>query len=299
MRVPRRNMPFPFFDETSELNDIARQGSAGSFIALPDGVTHYELSGAENGIPVVLTHGFSTPYFIFDTPFDFLVKSGFRVLRYDLFGRGLSDRPVLQYDIHLFVRQLEDLLEAMNFERINLAGLSMGGPITTAFIDRHPGTVAKHILIDPAGAKRIALSTLLEVTKLRGLGELTLAFFGRVSMVRSIAKDMITADAMAAFQERYQVQMQYIGFKRAILSTMRNRMLESFYETYERVGKLGIPTLVFWGIQDKTVPFEDSQALLKAIPHAEFHALENCGHLPHYEKPEIVNPILLEFLRRP
>jgi pimeloyl-ACP methyl ester carboxylesterase len=37
---------------------------------------------------------------------------------------------------------------------------------------------------------------------------------------------------------------------------------------------------------------------MKAIPHAEFHAIENCGHIPHYEKPEIINPILLEFLSK-
>ena len=89
--------------------------------------------------------------------------------------------------------------------------------------------------------------------------------------------------------------MQYKGFKRAILSTMRNGMLESFYETYARVGRLKKPTLLFWGMDDKTVPFEYSKLILKAMPHAEFHAIENCGHIPHYEKPEIVNPILLEF----
>jgi len=38
--------------------------------------------------------------------------------------------------------------------------------------------------------------------------------------------------------------------------------------------------------------------ILEALPHAEFHIVENCGHIPHHEKPEIVNPILLEFLSK-
>jgi pimeloyl-ACP methyl ester carboxylesterase len=92
--------------------------------------------------------------------------------------------------------------------------------------------------------------------------------------------------------------MQYKGFKRAILSTMQNGMLESFYETYKRVGKLQKPTLLFWGKNDATVPFEDSKIILKALPHTEFHAMKNCGHIPHYERPEIVNQILLEFLSK-
>lgn len=296
--MPVQKMPFPYFDETRELNEITRQGAAGSFVAVADGITHYELAGDETGLPVVLTHGFSAPYFVFDNTFEFLVKNGFRVLRFDLFGRGLSDRPLVKYDIRLFVRQLRDLLDALNFRQVNLLGLSLGGPITTSFIDQYGDDVAKHILIDPAGAKRIRLSTLLEFSKLPGVGELALALFGSVSLVKGMAKDMISAEAVEQFQERYMVQIQYIGFKRAILSTMRNGMLESFYETYERVGNLRVPTLLFWGRQDKTVPFEHSHTLRNAIPHAEFYAIDNCGHLPHFEKPEIVNPILLEFLRR-
>jgi len=289
-------MSFPYLNETRELNDITRMEANDSFIALSDGMTHYQLSGDIHGAVVVMVHGFSTPYFVFDTPFDFLVRSGFRVLRYDLFGRGYSDRPHVNYDVHLFVRQLKELLDALELQPVNLMSFSMGGPIGASFIDRYPGYVSKHILIDPAGARRIALSILLEMTRLRGVGELALALFGNASLVRGIAKDMFTPQLIAQFQERYKVQMQYRGFKRAILSTMRNRMLDSFIETYERIGKLDIPTLLFWGKQDKTIPFEDSIALCNAMPHAEFHAIENCGHLPHNERPEEVNPILLEFL---
>ena len=109
-------MTFPYLNETKELDETARKQADGSFIALTDGVTHYELGGPKNGQPVVLVHGFSTPYFIFDTTFEFLVNSGFRVLRYDLIGRGYSDRPHVDYNIHLFVRQLKDLLDALELK---------------------------------------------------------------------------------------------------------------------------------------------------------------------------------------
>ena len=291
-------MTFPYLDEIQELNETARQQADGSFIALADGVTHYELGGPENGKPVVLVHGFSTPYFIFDTTFEFLVNSGFRVLRYDLFGRGYSDRPRVDYNIHLFVRQLKDLLDALGLKQINLVGLSMGGPITASFISEYPDYVSKYVLIDPAGAKRVSLPWILEALKMPIVGELALGLFGSASMVKGIASDMFDPEAVEHFQNQYKIQMQYKGFKRAILSTMRNGMLESFYETYARVGELQKPTLLFWGMNDKTVPFEYSKLIMQAMPHAEFHAIENCGHIPHYEKPEIVNPILLEFLSK-
>src|SRR5919206_4763669 len=110
-------MSFSYRDETQELNELTRKEAPGSFIQLTDGVTHYELSNPERDETVVLIHGFSVPYFIYDPTFEFLTKSGFRVLRYDLFGRGFSDRPDTRYGIDLFVRQLGDLLDALQLAR--------------------------------------------------------------------------------------------------------------------------------------------------------------------------------------
>ena len=289
-------MPFPYLGETKELNESTRKEAKGSFVALADGVTHYELGGPQDGKPVALVHGFSTPYFIFDTTFAFLVNSGFRVLRYDLIGRGYSDRPRVDYNIHLFVRQLKDLLDALEFRQINLVGLSMGGPITASFIAEYPDYVSRHVLIDPAGAKRLAPLRILKALKLPFIGELALGLFGNARM--DFASHLFDPKLVEHFQAQYKIQMQYKGFKRALLSTMRNGMLGSFYETYARVGDLHKPTLLYWGMNDATVPFECSKTIMKAIPHTEFHAIENCGHIPHFEKPEIVNPILLEFLSK-
>ncbi|MBL8103035.1 MAG: alpha/beta hydrolase [Anaerolineales bacterium] len=291
-------MSFPFLDETRELNENTRREAAGSFIALPEGVTHYELGGPKDGKPVVLVHGFSVPFFIFDPLFEFLTGSGFRVLRYDLLGRGYSDKPRLRYDIHLFVKQLKDLLDALGMTDITLLGLSMGGPITAAFIEQHPRFVRKHILIDPSGAKGVELSQLLKVTKLPVIGELLIGLFGSKNMIKSIASDFFDPKLVETFQEKYKAQMVFKGFKQAILSTMRNGMLDSFLDTYKKVGALKKPTLIFWGKNDKTTPYKDHTLILQALPHAEFHAIENCGHIPHYEKPEIFTPILLEFLLR-
>jgi|GEM_PF-3998148 len=59
-------MSFPYRAETKVLNDETRRSSDGSFIQLSDGITHYELGGNENVEPVILIHGFSVPYFIFE-----------------------------------------------------------------------------------------------------------------------------------------------------------------------------------------------------------------------------------------
>ena len=293
-------MSFPYLGETKKLNDETRKDStSGAFIQLPDGVTHYELGGPEDGHLITLVHGFSVPYFIFDQTFEFLTASGFRVLRYDLFGRGWSDRPDTKYNINFFVKQLRDLLDELKIMQVILVGLSMGGPISSAFLVKYPERVSKLILIDPAGARPIALTRLLKATLIPGVGELIVGLFGSENMVKNAATDFFDPALIEHFQSNYRVQMQFSGFKRAILSSMRNNMLGSFYDIYRRVGMLNKPTLLLWGHNDKTVPFEHSKDILASIPHAEFHDIDHCGHIPHYEKPQVVNPILLEFLLRP
>lgn len=284
--------------ETKELNDEVRRSADGSFIQLSDGITHYELGGTETGKPVVLIHGFSVPYFIYDPTFEFLTQSGFRVLRYDLFGRGFSDRPNTKYDLNLFVRQLTDLLDALGITQpVSLIGLSMGGPIAAAFAVRAPQRVEKLVFIGPSGAKPIAFSPVLKVVQMPVIAEIILALASNERLLKWAASDFYDPEWVQHFQSKYTVQMQYKGFKCAILSTVRSDMLGSFLEIYCELGKMNRDILLLWGRNDTTVPFEHSEALRAALPQVQFHVIENCGHIPHYEKPEEVNPILLKFLR--
>jgi len=289
-------MPFPFLGEEQQLNETTRASADGSFVRLPDGVTHYELVGPPSGSPVVLIHGFSVPYFIFDPTFDFLTASGFRVLRYDLFGRGWSDRPQLPYKIDLFVRQLRDLLDALNFTSpVALVGLSMGGPISARFTVLHPERVSRNVLIDPSGTHPVRLGGLRLLT-LPLVGELLLGLFGREGFVKMVASDFFDPAWVDHFQAQYLPQIRFKGFRRAILSTIRGDALGDFSDTYHSLGALGKSTLLIWGRQDKTVLFTQSADLMKLLPYARFHPIEGVGHIPHYERPTEVNRILLEFL---
>ena len=288
---------FPYISETEELNDVIRANTSGSFVQLSDGYTHYELSGPEDGQPVVLVHGFSVPYFIWDPTFEFLAESDFRVLRYDLFGRGFSDRPKSRYEVDLFCKQLRELLDILGFEKVTLIGLSMGGPITATFTERYPHRVRKLVLVDPAGARPVTVPGLLKALTTPGFGELALGLFGRGFLLKDIKSDFYDPVNVKAFVKKYMVQMKYKGFMRALLSTMRFGMLGDFSPTYRKIGELGTPTQLFWGRNDRTVPFPYSDDIRSGIPQVEFYAIEDCGHIPHFEKPDVVNPLLLEFLK--
>ncbi len=283
--------------ESHILDAQARVNAPGQFVALSDGITHYELAGPLTGQPVVLVHGFSVPYFIWDVTFDALVKAGFRTLRYDLYGRGYSDRPDLVYDADLFERQLVALFSALDIKQpADLIGLSMGGPIVALFAARHPERVRKLGLIDPAGfSVRIPIAARLMQVPI--LGEWLMDRFGSRTLVAGLTQDFYEPDQFPGFQEKYSVQMEYVGFKRALLSTMRHGPLRNMEEAYRRAGQQEHPTLLIWGREDRTIPIELSARVKAAMPHAEFHPIDQAGHIPHYERPDLVNPIIVEFLK--
>jgi pimeloyl-ACP methyl ester carboxylesterase len=99
---------------------------------LSDGDTAYHRAG-DDGPWVVLVHGLVTPSYAWEALAGTLVTEGFRVLRYDEFGRGLSERPPVRYDLDLYVRQLRELTDFLGIETMHLIGWSMGGVIVTRF----------------------------------------------------------------------------------------------------------------------------------------------------------------------
>ncbi len=60
--------------EKKDLDDAARTQQGGSYIKLPDGVTHYELTGPEDGQVVVLIHGATIPMYVWDAQVDPLIQ---------------------------------------------------------------------------------------------------------------------------------------------------------------------------------------------------------------------------------
>ena len=137
--------------ESVDLTDEIRAKQPGSSAQLTDGTVYYQLEGSERGELVVLIHGMSIPSFVWEPTSQALVNTGFRVLRYDLFGRGYSDRPKGKHNLALYTRQLGELLDVLqlNAQPLNLIGMSLGGAICVAFALQQTSLVKRIGLISP------------------------------------------------------------------------------------------------------------------------------------------------------
>ncbi|PJZ51755.1 hypothetical protein CH380_18615 [Leptospira adleri] len=291
-------LPFVSDGETEILDSKIRSESGGTFIETPDGFVHYKFQGPENGEVVVLVPGFSNPLLIYEPLSKILQKKGYRVLTMDLFGRGLSDRPDTVYDPELFERELLHLFYSLNIQKpVNLIGTSMGGIIVGQFTLKHPEKVKKLGLIAPAGFP-MELPLIGKLTRLPWIGDYLSKTFGDRAILAGSKRNFFAPEKFPDFNSIYKEQMKYIGFKKAILSSLRNMPLESFQKNYEKLNGNPIPKLLIWGKDDKVVPFKNSEVALKTFKGIAFFPLENEGHIPHFESPERITPILLEFLKK-
>ena len=282
--------------EHADLDAAARRGVPGKFVTLGDGVTHYDVQGPDSGQRVLLAHGFSVPSYIWDSTVTALVGAGFRVARYDYYGRGFSDRPNVRYTADLLDRQMLQLLDSLGWTGpVDIVGLSMGGPVTAGFVGRHPDRVRSLTLVDPAAGPRDAPPVLF---RLPLVGPTLWQGFAVPPMAAGQLSDFVEPAKWPDWPDRYRVQMQYHGFGRALLSTLTEGAAGPPLDSvYARVGALGKPTLLIWGMQDSTVPIKYADAVRKAIPQARYHPIERAGHLPHMERTDVVNPVLISFLR--
>jgi len=283
--------------ETQELGDARRNAAGGEFADLGLGTVHYQIDGPEHGQRVALVNGFAAPMFTWDAVFEALAHAGFRVLRFDLYGRGLSDRPTdVDYDPDLYDTQLDELLGALGWTgRVHLAGLSMGGAIAIEYAARRPQRVASLVLFDPAGfpVNMPAAARLLTAPL---LGEVLVHIFGDRVIRQNLGKNFHNPSLLPAFIERFEPQMKIVGFKYAQLSTLRHMPLSEMADRYRAVGKTDIPVLLVWGRQDRVVPYANAALIQRAIPNCRLLTVEECGHTPNYEKPQDVIPPMLDFL---
>ncbi len=279
--------------ERHTIDEAARRTAPGKFIRLSDGVTHYDVSGPDSGRTIVLVHGFSVPYYIWDSTAAALSAAGNRVIRYDEYGRGWSDRPSLPYTADLYERQLRELLDSLHAPRADVAGVSMGGWVTATFVSRHPERVRTLTLVDPVTGNGTGPGGLLSIPL---VGDYVWQTMAVPHMAEGQFGDLLHPDRFPDWANRYRVQMQFRGFGRALLSTRRSIAGTSMDSVYRAVGATGVPTLLLWGVADRTVPFEANVSVRRAIPRAEFHAIEGAAHLPILEQAPRTDSLILAFL---
>ncbi len=280
--------------ENKNLDDHERKILGGTYTNLSDGVTHYKLTGPEKGKVVVFVHGGTIPIWTWDGQTKILNDAGYRVLSYDTYGRGYSDRSNVTYDQELYKKQLFELIDKLGInDKVDLIGLSVGGGTVVNFTAHYPDKVRKLVLISPL-IKDFKLPTIFQIPV---LGEFIARFIG----VKTIQKRFNSLVKGHPDAQRYKVlfkeQTTYKGFQRSLLSMLRNDAVRDYTAAYQKLGKQKREILLIRGVGDTEITEEMIKDIQSYLPHVEYEPVEGAGHSCVFQKPDIVNALILDFLK--
>jgi pimeloyl-ACP methyl ester carboxylesterase len=280
--------------ENKELNKNEREKLGGTYINLSDGVTHYKLRGPDKGKVVVLVHGGTVPIWTWDKLSKFLNDAGFRTLSYDKYGRGYSDRPAVTYDQELYTRQLMELVEKLKIgQRFDLIGYSLGGGTAVNFTAQYPDRVQKLVIVSPL-VNNFKVPTLFQIPV---IGEFAARLIGiKIVVKRSRALFEGNSDS-EIYNKLFVEQTTYKGFQRSLLSMLRNNAVRDYTSAYQILSEQKHKILLIWGTEDSEITKDMIKDIRSFLPKLEFKPVEGVGHGIIFQKPQIINNLIIDFFK--
>lgn len=291
---------WPFVTEyiRPRMRDKERALAPGAFVELPKGVTHYRWLGAETGPLAVCVHGLTTPSFVWEPIAKKLGEMGFRVLVYDLYGRGYSDRPKGAQDVDFFCDQLDALLDELRIdEDLTLLGYSMGGAIVTAYAARHTDRMREVVLIAPVGLGHDLGPVADLAVNHNWLGKwMAFGFYPR-ALRRATEADRNLPSAIPDMVDRQIMETRWRGFAPAVLSSLRGIMSEDLKPAHTTVAEADLPVLAIWGRQDEVIPISGLGTLAEWNRDARQEVIDEAGHALAYTHVDEVAEAMTDLRR--
>lgn len=267
------------------MSGALRRHAAGHFARLSDGQTHYQWHGPTRGPVLVLVHGLTTPSWVFAGLAPGLATMGYRVLTYDLYGRGFSDRTHSPQDRHLLLRQLRELLAELGVtEPVTLMGYSLGGALATIAAAEEPDRVERLVLLAPAGIEYTPAPLLARARDSGFAGDWLWGLLGARHLIAG-AREQVSAPAPSVISDLPGLIAREAGIRGylpAVLSAERHFLTERLEAEHRRVAAAGVPVISVWGSEDRTIPPSAIGTLAVWNREAWKTEIGGAGHgLPH------------------
>ena len=111
-------------------------------VKLSDGITSYKDIGDKNNKVIILVHGATFGSLAYEEYINVFVENNYRVITYDQYGRGYSDRIHSNVSIELLEKQLKELIEHCKVEDVILYGVSFGAAVVAKYAANNPDNIS-------------------------------------------------------------------------------------------------------------------------------------------------------------
>ena len=280
-------------------------------IDVPGGQVWYRAVGDnDDAVPLLCLHGGPgfTHYYL--EPLEALAEHR-RVIFYDQLGCGRSDRPddLSLWTVDRFVEELAQVREVLHLDRLHLFGSSWGGMLAMQYVlDRRPDLVSLTLCGSPA-------------SMIRWVADCEELLAEETPETRKAIRE----HEASGFTACPEYQAAILGFYRKHVcrltpwpAGLERSFAEAGYEVYntmngpseftvtgtlktwdvmDRLGEIGIPTLLVGGRYDECTPGHLAE-MNKRIPGSQLAIIEDASHLCFTEQPAEFTSLVNTFLDR-
>ncbi len=275
-------------------------------------------SAVSSSTPLLLLHGFggSIGHWRHNLP---ELGQHHTVYALDLLGFGASEKVTASFGIELWVEQVYDFWRSLVNQPVILVGNSIGSLVALAAAAAHPEMVSGIVMLNLPDASVLELPPLVSkaIALLNPLTRSTLALTKRIvtsplifdvvfwlarhpQSIRLFWARQAYAGKIAVTDELVDI-FSTPAYDRNAVKALRAMVRSAGKPTRDYRAKtvlptLTIPILLFWGLKDVMVPPQLAKLFVKYNPNLKLVEIENAGHCPHDECPEIVNQEILNWI---
>ena len=263
--------------------------------------------------PVVLLHGKNFYGSYWKDTANFLSENGHRVIIPDQIGFGKSSKPPIDYSFDILATNTVTLLDTLGVKNFNVVGHSMGGMLAARIARNYPDRVSKLVFENPIGLEDYRFNVPPLPTEQVYKGELNTT---DPVKIRKFLRNYVVTWKPEVYEPFVEVRTRIAHSgeypRWAMAAALTYQMIYRQPVVHE-FPLIKCPSLVVIGQEDRTTLGRNFVApeVIKtmgnypelgkktaaAIPNSKLVELENVGHIPHLETPEIYHKHLLDFLQ--
>ena len=251
----------------------------GNFAELKNGYTYFNINNRSSENTLVFIHGFSVPSYIWDKTYNSAKEKGYKVIKLDLYGRGFSGNPSLDYTDELFANQVIELLEVLEIKTATFLGLSNGGRVISKIADLKPNIVEKLVYVSAS-----SFNSHKELEN-KNVSENEIKDFieNKYPTISSgQLSDFKYPENYPNWDDKYEELLKYNGFARALISTLKNHV--NLDSENKEISDSNKTVYTIWGDSDSVIVYNEiKNKLNKLLPNRFEYIVPNSGHLPHIE----------------
>lgn len=255
-------------------------------------ITTTYVQQGDGGTPILLIHGFDGSVLEFRRLLPLLAEDN-ETWAVDLLGFGFTDRIAgLQFSPIAIKTHLYHFWKTLINQPVILVGASMGGAAAIDFTLTYPEVVEKLVLIDSAGLKGGSPLSKLMFPPLDAFA----ANFLRNPQVRDrISRTAYKNKLLASLDSQLcaALHLEMPNWRQALIAFTKSGGYSAF--KLKQLAEIVQPTLILWGDTDQILGTVDANKFKKAIPHSKLIWIQDSGHVPHLEQPQITAHHILEF----